>query len=102
MIHARYMEVRSRKLPGQPPETIIRTVNAVNGHTRKTVRVLRGDRTVSHVTEPLTTKESSNIQIRRFTPDLYASVDARTMEKINGKRKTLKRATKRTRSSRRK
>ena len=90
MITARYMEIRSRKLPGQPTETIIRTVNSTNGRGRKTVRVLRGNRTVSSVTEPLTPTERSNIQVRRFTPNLYVSPEALIIDKINGSSHTVR------------
>lgn len=86
MITARYMEIRSRKLPGQPTETIIRTVNSTNGRGRKTVRVLRGNRTVSSVTEPLTSTESTNIQVRRFTPNLYVSPERKTIKQLTSKK----------------
>jgi hypothetical protein len=86
MITARYMEIRSRKLPGQPTETIIRTVNSTNGHGRKTVRVLRGNRTVSSITEPLTSTESTNIQVRRFTPNLYVSPERKTIKQLTSKK----------------
>ena len=89
MITARYMEIRSRKLPGQPTETIIRTVNSTNGRGRKTVRVLRGNRTVSAVSEPLTHTENANIQVRRFTPNLYVSPDRKTLKQMK-KTKTKK------------
>jgi hypothetical protein len=78
MITARYVEIRSRKLPGQPTETIIRTVASRNGHGRKTVRVLRNGQTVSTVSEPLSQTENSNIQVRRFTPNLYTSAENKT------------------------
>jgi len=92
MITARYMEIRSRKLPGQPTETIVRTVDSRNGHGRKTVRVLRNGQTVSAVTEPLTHTEHSNIQIRKFTPNLYVSSERKTLTHL---KKTQKRKAKR-------
>ncbi len=96
MITARYMEIRSRKLPGQPTETIVRTVDSRNGHGRKTVRVLRNGKTVSAVTEPLTPIERSNIQIRKFTPNLYVSPERKTLRKLKTtqKRKARKPAKK--------
>lgn len=95
---ARYMEIRSRKLPGQPTETIIRTVNSTNGRGRKTVRVLRGDRTVSAVSEPLTHTENDNIQVRRFTPNLYVSPERKTLKQL---KKTTKKTTRPVRKARR-
>jgi hypothetical protein len=90
MITAHYTEIRSRKLPGQPTETIIREVQSIDGRGRKTVRVLRGNRTVSAVSEPLTPTENTNIQVRRFTPNLYASSNRKTLKHMKTKRLTKK------------
>jgi hypothetical protein len=94
MITAHYAEIRMQKLPGKPAETIIREVHSKNGRGRKTVRILRGNRVISNVTETLTPTERSNIQIRRFTPNLYASPERKTLKRL--------RKTKRSRASRRK
>lgn len=83
MITAHYVEIRSRKLPGQPTETIIREVHSKNGHGRKTVRILRGNRAVSTVSEPLTHTENTNIQVRKFTPNLYTSAENRTSQSLS-------------------
>jgi hypothetical protein len=93
MITAHYTEIRSRKLPGQPTETIIREVQSINGRGRKTVRVLRNGRTVSAVTETLTPTERSNIQVRRFTPNLYVSPERKTLTHL---KKTQKRKARKT------
>lgn len=104
MITARYVEIRSRKLPGQPTETIIRMVNSHNGHGRKTVRVLRNGKTVSAVSEPLSATEKSNIQVRRFTPNLYTSAENKTLttlvpETTKTAPKKAKKPTKKTRKT---
>jgi hypothetical protein len=99
MIIAHYVEIRSQKLPGQPTETIVREVHSKNGHGRKTIRVLRGDRTVSAVTEPLTTTERSNIQVRRFTPNLYTSAETKTRTNLTTKKP--KKATRKTKKTKR-
>jgi len=70
MIRAHYIEIRSRRLPGAPVETIIREVRATNGRGTKSIRVLRGNRTISSVTEPLSPTERNNIQRRRYTPGI--------------------------------
>jgi hypothetical protein len=67
MITAHYSEVRSRKLPGETQSTtIIREVHVTNGRGRKTIKVLRGARVVSAVTEPITPAENSKIKKRKF------------------------------------
>lgn len=101
MITARYMEIRSRKLPGQPTETIIRTVDSTNGRGRKTVHVLRGNRTVSAVSEALTPTENTNIQVRRFTPNLYVSPERKTLKQMKKTQKTKRPAKKALRKTRR-
>ena len=95
MITAHYVEIRSRKLPGQPTETIVREVHSKNGRGRKTVRVLRGDRTLSSITEPLTAPENANIQVRRFTPNLYTSPEVKTLTRLKTKAQRKTRKTKR-------
>ena len=90
MITAHYVEIRSRRLPGEAePTTIVREVHANNGRGRKTLKVLRGTRVLSAVTEPLTPSENSNIQRRKFSKGLYASAERKTRKRISkaGKRK---------------
>ncbi len=97
MIQAHYIEIRSRKAPGQvEPITIIREVHSQNGHGRKTVRVLRGKRVISNVSESLGSIEKANIQTRTFSPGLYASAEAKTVRKLNP-RKATRRLNKRVR-----
>jgi hypothetical protein len=83
MIRAHYIEIRSRRLPGAPVETIIREVRATNGRGTKSIRVLRGNRTISSVTEPLSPTEKTNIQRRRYTPGLYSSAERRTVRRLS-------------------
>jgi hypothetical protein len=97
MIQAHYIEIRSRRGPGETePTTIIREVRSQNGKGRKTVRVLRGSRVLSDVSESLHPSENSNIQSRTFSPGLYASAEAKTMRKLNP-RKATRRLNKRVR-----
>jgi len=86
MIHAHYLELRSRRLLGSPPETIIREVRSTNGRGTKSIRVLRGNRLISSVTEPLSPTEKTNIQRRRYTPGLYKSAERRTVKRLTSKR----------------
>lgn len=88
MITAHYVEIRSRRLPGEAePTTIIREVHANNGRGRKTLKVLRGTRVLSAVTEPLTPSENSNIQRRKFSKGLYKSAERKTRHRITRKRR---------------
>ena len=86
MIQAHYVEIRSRRLPGETePTTIIREVRSKNGKYRKTVRVLRGSRDVSDVSEPMRPSEKTNIQNRTFSPGLYKSAEKKTVAKLSRK-----------------
>lgn len=92
MIQAHYVEIRSRRGPGESePTTIIREVHSQNGHGRKTVRVLHGNRVVSDVSEPLRPSEKTNIQNRTFSPGLYKSAEKKTMKKMAKKTRKQKR-----------
>jgi hypothetical protein len=92
MIQAHYVEIRSRRLPGEPaPTTIIREVHSQNGHGRKTIRILRGNRVVSDVSEPLRPSEKTNIQTRTFSPTLYKSAEKKTLANMNKKTRKQKR-----------
>jgi hypothetical protein len=93
MIQAHYIEVRSQKLPGEPATTIIREVDARNGKGRKTIRVLRGDRVVSSVSESLTPADNACVQKRKFAPGLYRGTESKTMKNMGPtKRKATKKA----------
>ncbi len=86
MIQAHYVEIRSRRGPGEAePTTIVREVHSRNGHGRKTVRVLRGSRIISDVSESLRPSEKTNIQNRTFSPGLYKSAEKKTLSKMNKK-----------------
>ena len=91
MIQAHYIEIRSRRGPGEAePTTIIREVHSRNGHGRKTVRVLRGSRVVSDVSELLRPSEKTNIQNRTFSPGLYKSAEKKTMARMTKKTRKQK------------
>ncbi len=92
MIQAHYIEVRSQKLPGEPATTIIREVNARNGKGRKTIRVLRGDRVVSSVSESLTPADNACIQKRKFAPGLYRATESKTMKNMGSAKRNVKKA----------
>ncbi len=83
MITAHYSEIRSRRLPGEAqPTTIIREVHVTNGRGRKTLKVLRGTRILSAVTEPITPAENSKIQRRKFARGLYKSAERKTRRNL--------------------
>lgn len=83
MITAHYVEIRSRLLPGESnPTTIIREVHTENGRGRKTIKVLRGKRVMSAITESLTPTEKSNIQHRKFSKGLYKSAERKTRRRM--------------------
>lgn len=85
MIQTHYVEIRRRRLPGESaPTTIIREVHGQNGRGRKTIRVLRGKRVISDVSELLRPSE----KISR--PALYKSAEKKTLVKMN--KKTRRRA----------
>jgi hypothetical protein len=83
MITAHYVEIRSRRLPGETePTTIVREVHSQNGRGRKTLKVLRGMRVVSAVTEPITPAENSKIKKRKFSKGLYKSAERKTRRNL--------------------
>lgn len=82
MIQAHYVEIRSRRGPGDAePTTIIREVHSQNGHSRKTICILRGNRVVSDVSEPLRPSE----KIR--SPNLYKSAKKKTRKQKHRSRR---------------
>lgn len=86
MIVTHYVEIRSRRGPGNTaPTTIIREIQSRNGKGKRTTRVLRGNRVISDVSEPLRPSEKLTIQKRTFSPGLYASADKKIITKMNKK-----------------
>jgi hypothetical protein len=67
---------------GQPPVTITREVVMRNGKGRKTVRVKRGNRVVSNVSEPLNTTEKRKIHKRKYVHGLYKSAERKTLKRL--------------------
>jgi hypothetical protein len=61
MIQANYIEIRRRG-----PTTVVREVHMRNGRGRKTVRILRGNRVLSDVSEPIRPSENSRRKTRRL------------------------------------
>lgn len=59
-----------------------------NGKGYKSVKVLRGTRTISSVREPLHSVESTNVTERKFTPGLFQTTERKTKKKMNRSRKT--------------
>ena len=58
MIQAHYVEIRSRRGPGNSaPTTVIQEFHMKNGKGARTTRVLRGNRVISNVSEPLRTSK---------------------------------------------
>jgi hypothetical protein len=88
MLQTHYVEIRSRRLPGETePTTIVREAYSKNGKGRKTIRVLRGTRVISDVSEPLRPSEKTNIQNRTFSPGLYKSAEKKTVAKVSRKKR---------------
>ncbi len=70
MIQAHYVEIRNRRGSGNNnPTTVIHEVHVKNGKGTRTTRVLRGNRVISDVSEPLRisqkTKRTRKTQKRR-------------------------------------
>ncbi len=87
-IHAYSLEKRTQIIPGQAPVTILREVAMENGKGYKSIRVLRGSKTISTVREPLQPIETANIAERKFTPGLFRSTEQKTKKKHTKPRKT--------------
>lgn len=68
--------------PGKPPVTITREVILRNGRGRKTVRVTRGRRVVSNVSEVLKPHETRKIGKRKYVRGLYKPAERRTLKRL--------------------
>lgn len=68
--------------PGQAPVTITREVVMRNGKGRKTVRVKRGSRLVSNISESLNTTEKRKITKRKYVRGLYKSAERKTLKRL--------------------
>jgi hypothetical protein len=88
MIEVHSLETRTQMVPGKAPMTIVREVSLKNGKGFKTVKIMRGEKTISSVREPLHSLESTNVAERKFTPGLFQSPERKTKKKINRGRKT--------------
>ena len=69
--------------PGKPPITIIREVTMRNGRGRKTVRVTRGKRVVSNVSEVLKPHETQKVGKRKYIRGLYKKAERRTLKRLS-------------------
>lgn len=78
-------EQRTMVRPGQPPLTIIREVTMRNGRGSKSVRVLRGRRVVSNVSEVLKPRETRKMHKRKYIKGLYKKAERRTMKRLRGR-----------------
>ena len=92
MIEVHTVETRTQIVPGKAPMTIVREVEMKNGTGYKSVKVMKGKRTISSVREPLHVVESTNVAERKFTHGLFRTTERKTKKKMNRSRKT-KRAT---------
>jgi hypothetical protein len=72
--------------PGQPPLTLERETILRNGRGRKTVRVRRGNRIVSDVTETLNATERAKIGRRRYVNGLYKKSERKTCKRLRGRK----------------
>jgi hypothetical protein len=77
------VEQRTMIRPGEAPVTIVREVELRNGKGRKTVKVKRGDRVVSDVTERLNGTECHKITKRKYVKGLYKKAERKTLRHLN-------------------
>ena len=70
--------------PGLQPLTIVREVTMRNGRGRKSVRVLRGKRMVSNVSQNLRPYELRDISRRNYIYGLYRGVERKTRKRLRG------------------
>ncbi len=76
------IEQRTMIRPGAAPLTIVREVELRNGKGRKTVRVKRGDRIISDVTERLNDTERRKITKRKYIKGLYKKAERKTLRRL--------------------
>ena len=76
------VEQRTMIRPGEAPVTIVREVELRNGKGRKTVKVKRGDRVVSDVTERLNGAERHKITKRKYIKGLYKKAERKTLRQL--------------------
>jgi hypothetical protein len=81
-VHVFATEQRTMIRAGKPPITITREVMMKNGHGRKTVRVARGSRVLSNVSEVLKPHETQKIGKRKYIRGLYKPAERRTMKRM--------------------
>lgn len=79
------VERRTMIRPGRVPVTIERETILRNGKGRKTVRVRRGDRLISNVTESLNGAEKHKVGKRKYVRGLYKKAERRTMKRLHGR-----------------
>ena len=79
------VERRTMVRPGRPPVTIERETVLRNGRGRKTVRVRRGNRIVSNVTESLNGTEKHKVGKRKYVRGLYKKAERHTMKRLRGR-----------------
>lgn len=77
------VEQRTMIRPGEAPVTIMREVELRNGKGRKTVKVKRGDRVVSEVSERLNGTERHKIAKRKYIKGLYKKAERKTLRRLN-------------------
>jgi hypothetical protein len=76
------IEQRTMVRPGQAPVTIEREVTYKNGKGRKTVRVKRGSRIVSTVTQNLNRTEKRKVPRRKYVKGLYKPMERETLRRL--------------------
>ncbi len=77
------VERRTQILPGKKPETIVRETVLKNGKGRSTVRVLRGKRTMSSVTQKLNLTQKRKITRRKYIKGLYKRQEKQVLRLMN-------------------
>jgi hypothetical protein len=79
------IERRTLLQPGQAPVTVERETVFRNGRGRKTVRVRKGNKTVSEISEPLNRTECRKVAKRKYVRRLYKKAERKTLKRLRGR-----------------
>jgi hypothetical protein len=63
--------------------TVVYETTLKNGKGRKTIRVSRGRKVLSTVTEPLNLREKEHVHKRKFVKTLYKKIEHKTRKRLN-------------------
>ena len=63
--------------------TVLYETTLKNGKGRKTIRVSRGRKVISNVTEPLNLHECKHVHKRKFVKGFYKKMERKTRKRLN-------------------